>query len=157
MTDARTNFGAADPSPASQAVGTEAAAQGVRPGGAQGVRPSPAQGAADSGAADQAAASPSPGQGAAEPAQTRPRPEYAMPQRISPAVAASSDSHLEIHDATKSFGSTQVLRGVNLTVAKGGTTAIVGPSGSGKTTLLRLIAGFEAPDSGSILLSGEAV
>ena len=80
-----------------------------------------------------------------------------MPQRVSPAVAASSDSHLEIHDATKSFGSTQVLRGVNLTVAKGGTTAIVGPSGSGKTTLLRLIAGFEAPDSGSILLSGEAV
>jgi iron(III) transport system ATP-binding protein len=117
VTDARTNFGAADPSPA--------------------------QGAAN--------------QGAAGSQQTRPRPEYALPQRISPAVAASSDSHLEIHDATKSFGSTQVLRGVNLTVAKGGTTAIVGPSGSGKTTLLRLIAGFEAPDSGSILLSGAAV
>ena len=47
--------------------------------------------------------------------------------------------------------------GVNLSVAKGGTTAIVGPSGSGKTTLLRLIAGFEHPDTGSILLNGAKV
>ena len=42
-------------------------------------------------------------------------------------------------------------------MAKGGTTAIVGPSGSGKTTLLRLIAGFEHPDTGSILLNGAKV
>lgn len=95
--------------------------------------------------------------GEANSEQTQPRPEYALPQRVSASVAASSDNHLEVRDAIKSFGPTRVLRGVNLTVAKGGTTAIVGPSGSGKTTLLRLIAGFEAPDSGSILLNGQAV
>ncbi|MFP3637115.1 ATP-binding cassette domain-containing protein, partial [Bacillus sp. SIMBA_033] len=50
-----------------------------------------------------------------------------------------------------------MLKGVNLSVARGGTTAIVGPSGSGKTTLLRLIAGFEHPGTGSISLGGSPV
>lgn len=57
----------------------------------------------------------------------------------------------------KSFGSKKVLKGVDLAVAEGGTTAIVGPSGSGKTTLLRLIAGFENPDSGTIELNNRMV
>ncbi|MEP6965471.1 MAG: ATP-binding cassette domain-containing protein, partial [Polaromonas sp.] len=48
----------------------------------------------------------------------------------------------------KSYGPTSVLGGIDLSVAAGSRTAIVGPSGSGKTTLLRIIAGFEAPDSG---------
>lgn len=77
--------------------------------------------------------------------------------RIAPSVAPSTNSHLEIVAVTKNFGSQAVLKGVNLSVAKGGTTAIVGPSGSGKTTLLRLIAGFEHPDTGSIALSGTTV
>ena len=77
--------------------------------------------------------------------------------RIAPSVAPSTNNHLEIEAVTKNFGSQAVLKGVNLSVAKGGTTAIVGPSGSGKTTLLRLIAGFEHPDTGSISLSGAAV
>nr|WP_208381396.1 ABC transporter ATP-binding protein [Paenarthrobacter ilicis] len=64
---------------------------------------------------------------------------------------------MDISGVTKNFGPQPVLKGVNLTVAKGGTTAIVGPSGSGKTTLLRLIAGFEHPDAGSIKLGGEPV
>ena len=72
-------------------------------------------------------------------------------------VAATTNSHLQITDVTKNFGSQAVLRGVNLSVAKGGTTAIVGPSGSGKTTLLRLIAGFEHPDTGTISLNGTTV
>jgi iron(III) transport system ATP-binding protein len=72
-------------------------------------------------------------------------------------VAASTNTHLEIAGVTKNFGSQDVLRGVNLSVAKGGTTAIVGPSGSGKTTLLRLIAGFEHPLAGSIALNGSTV
>ena len=78
---------------------------------------------------------------------------------MSPASAdtPTPDSHLIIDNVTKSFGSTQVLRGVSLSVHRGITTAIVGPSGSGKTTLLRLIAGFEAPDSGSIMLDGKVV
>ena len=70
-------------------------------------------------------------------------------------MATSTNSHLEIDAVTKNFGSQAVLKGVNLSVAKGGTTAIVGPSGSGKTTLLRLIAGFEHPDTGSISLNGQ--
>jgi iron(III) transport system ATP-binding protein len=77
--------------------------------------------------------------------------------RISPSVAPSTNSHLVIEDVTKDFGSQAVLKGVNLSVAKGGTTAIVGPSGSGKTTLLRLIAGFEHPGTGRILLNGSPV
>lgn len=77
--------------------------------------------------------------------------------RVSASVAPSTNSHLEIDSVTKDFGSQAVLKGVNLSVAKGGTTAIVGPSGSGKTTLLRLIAGFEHPGTGTILLNGSPV
>ncbi|WP_210412391.1 MULTISPECIES: ABC transporter ATP-binding protein [unclassified Pseudarthrobacter] len=77
--------------------------------------------------------------------------------RIAPSVAPTTNSHLQITDVTKNFGSQAVLKGVNLSVAKGGTTAIVGPSGSGKTTLLRLIAGFEHPATGSISLNGTKV
>ncbi|NUP75642.1 MAG: ABC transporter ATP-binding protein [Sinomonas sp.] len=76
-------------------------------------------------------------------------------------MADTADHHLEIEGVTKTFGrggaANQVLKGVNLHVARGGTTAIVGPSGSGKTTLLRLIAGFEAPDAGQIVLDNEIV
>jgi iron(III) transport system ATP-binding protein len=74
--------------------------------------------------------------------------------RVAPSVAPTTNTHLEIAEVTKNFGSQSVLKGVDLSVARGGTTAIVGPSGSGKTTLLRLIAGFEHPDTGSISLSG---
>ncbi|MCE3293692.1 MAG: transporter ATP-binding protein [Arthrobacter sp.] len=68
-------------------------------------------------------------------------------------MASSTNSHLVIENVTKDFGSHSVLKGINLSVAKGGTTAIVGPSGSGKTTLLRLIAGFEHPGTGTISLN----
>ena len=63
---------------------------------------------------------------------------------------------LRISGLTKSFGSQQVLRGVDLMVPHGSFTAILGASGSGKTTLLRVVAGFERPDEGRITL-GEAV
>ena len=56
---------------------------------------------------------------------------------------------------TKSFGSFRALDGVNLTVDTGELVALLGPSGSGKTSLLRIIAGLEAPDSGTILFHGE--
>jgi iron(III) transport system ATP-binding protein len=86
------------------------------------------------------------------------QPPSRLPEpRVSASVAPSTNSHLEIDSVTKDFGSQAVLKGVNLSVAKGGTTAIVGPSGSGKTTLLRLIAGFEHPGTGTILLNGNPV
>jgi len=62
-----------------------------------------------------------------------------------------------VRNLTKTFGSTEVLRGIDLTVPAQSVTAILGPSGCGKTTLLRLIAGFDAPDSGEILLRGQLV
>ena len=64
---------------------------------------------------------------------------------------------VSVRNLTKSFDSTEVLRGIDLTVPEESVTAILGPSGCGKTTLLRLIAGFDAPDSGEILLRGQLV
>jgi polar amino acid transport system ATP-binding protein len=56
---------------------------------------------------------------------------------------------------TKRFGDLAVLRGIDLDVPAGRTTAIIGPSGSGKSTLLRCINHLEAPTSGSVEIDGE--
>ena len=63
-------------------------------------------------------------------------------------------SLLDIRAVRKSYGPVSALGGVDLNVSAGSRTAIVGPSGSGKTTMLRIIAGFEAPDAGQVLLDG---
>ncbi|MGH3627520.1 MAG: ABC transporter ATP-binding protein, partial [Sciscionella sp.] len=65
-------------------------------------------------------------------------------------------TELSVTAVRKSFGRTEVLAGVDLRVPSGALTAILGPSGCGKTTLLRLVAGFDAPDSGMIAI-GERV
>jgi iron(III) transport system ATP-binding protein len=64
---------------------------------------------------------------------------------------------VRVSGLTKSYGDTPVLRGVDLHVAAGTLTAVLGPSGCGKTTLLRLIAGFDRPDAGTVVLDGQAV
>ena len=64
-------------------------------------------------------------------------------------------SFLQVTGLRKSYGAVAALDGIDLTVPAVSRTAIVGPSGCGKTTLLRLIAGFEVPDAGRILLDGE--
>jgi iron(III) transport system ATP-binding protein len=69
----------------------------------------------------------------------------------------SASSALSVAAVTKSYGDTQVLRGVSLSVEVGSLTAILGASGAGKTTLLRIIAGFELADSGTVELDGLVV
>ncbi len=64
---------------------------------------------------------------------------------------------LELNDLYKSYGAVRALNGVSLRVHAGSRTAIVGPSGSGKTSLLRIIAGFEVPDTGRVLLGGQVL
>ncbi|HFI5333394.1 TPA: ABC transporter ATP-binding protein [Serratia liquefaciens] len=66
-------------------------------------------------------------------------------------------STLELQGIGKSYNAIKVLEHVDLQVAPGSRTAIVGPSGSGKTTLLRIIAGFEIPDSGRVMLQGHSM
>jgi putrescine transport system ATP-binding protein len=61
---------------------------------------------------------------------------------------------LEIIAASKRFAATAAVDEVSLSVESGEFFALLGPSGCGKTTLLRLIAGFETPDSGRILIDG---
>ena len=64
---------------------------------------------------------------------------------------------LELKSVTKSFGATEVIKGVDLTVSDGEFCVFVGPSGCGKSTLLRIIAGLEDATSGDILLDGRRV
>jgi putative spermidine/putrescine transport system ATP-binding protein len=64
---------------------------------------------------------------------------------------------IELRETSRAFGSVVALDRVSLTIAPGEFFALLGPSGSGKTTCLRLIAGFDHPDQGRILLDGEDV
>jgi phospholipid/cholesterol/gamma-HCH transport system ATP-binding protein len=66
-------------------------------------------------------------------------------------------AEIEVRDLSKSFGEQKVLNGINLRVAAGETLAVLGRSGTGKSVLLKLIIGLQAPDSGSVLISGEQI
>lgn len=61
---------------------------------------------------------------------------------------------IDIKGITKSFGSLQVLKGIDLHIERGEVVSIVGPSGAGKTTLLQIIGTLDHPDSGSIVVNG---
>ncbi|HEY7077439.1 MAG TPA: TOBE-like domain-containing protein [Solirubrobacteraceae bacterium] len=61
------------------------------------------------------------------------------------------------HDIVKRFGEFVALDDVSIDVESGSLTALLGPSGSGKSTLLRIVAGLEAPDTGSVELDGREV
>ncbi|MGE2737234.1 amino acid ABC transporter ATP-binding protein [Mycolicibacterium vaccae] len=69
---------------------------------------------------------------------------------LNPVSLAAKDIHL-------AFGPNKVLRGVDLDVAAGSSTAVIGPSGSGKSTLLRTLNRLYEPDRGDILLDGRSV
>lgn len=61
---------------------------------------------------------------------------------------------IDIKNITKSFGSLQVLKGIDLHIGKGEVVSIVGPSGAGKTTLLQIIGTLDKPDTGEITIDG---
>ncbi len=62
------------------------------------------------------------------------------------------DVHLKL---TSAVGEVNILRGIDLTIARGESVAIVGPSGSGKTTMLMVMAGLERPSAGTVRVAGE--
>ncbi len=64
---------------------------------------------------------------------------------------------IQLHGITKSFGSLQVLRGIDLQVSRGEVVAIVGPSGAGKTTLLQIMGTLDRPDGGEVIIDGQNV
>ena len=61
---------------------------------------------------------------------------------------------IEVKDIHKSFGTLEVLKGVDLTVEKGEIVSIIGKSGAGKTTLLQIIGTLDKPNSGNVLIDG---
>jgi putrescine transport system ATP-binding protein len=71
--------------------------------------------------------------------------------------AAAEVPLLRIEGVAKNFGSFRAVNGVSLDIPAGEFFALLGPSGCGKTTLLRMLAGFETPDAGRILLNGRDI
>jgi putative spermidine/putrescine transport system ATP-binding protein len=69
----------------------------------------------------------------------------------------SSGAAVSLRGVTKRFGAVTAVAGVDLDIAEGEFFSMLGPSGSGKTTMLRLIAGFELPTAGTVLLKGRDV
>ena len=64
---------------------------------------------------------------------------------------------IDIQGITKSFGSLQVLKGIDLHIGRGEVVSIVGPSGAGKTTLLQIVGTLDKPDSGEVVIDGVKV
>jgi putrescine transport system ATP-binding protein len=91
---------------------------------------------------------------AAEPAKAE--PVIALPVPVTPPPSADLPL-LRIENVVKKFGSVRAVDGPSLDIRRGEFFALLGPSGCGKTTLLRMLAGFETPDEGRILLNGHDI
>ncbi len=98
------------------------------------------------------------------PVQNHPDTQLEWEFRLAPAPAspaagapASTETMVDLRGVTKRFGSVAAVDNVALTIRKGEFLTLLGPSGCGKTTLLRLLAGFEVPTSGQILIEGQDV
>src|SRR5438876_1847651 len=89
---------------------------------------------------------------AAEPAKSE--PVFALPVPV-PSPHVADLPLLRIEGVVKNFGSFRAVDHLSLDIRRGEFFALLGPSGCGKTTLLRMLAGFETPDEGRILLGGE--
>ena len=66
-------------------------------------------------------------------------------------------AYLELQELRRAFGAVVALDGINVSMNKGEFLSLLGPSGCGKTTALRLVAGFDRPDSGSIVIDGKDI
>lgn len=64
---------------------------------------------------------------------------------------------IELRDIRKSFDGLQVLKGIDLDIARGEIVSIVGPSGAGKTTLLQIMGSLDRPDSGTVSYDGQPI
>lgn len=76
---------------------------------------------------------------------------------MSAATSPAGKPALELRQLCKSFGRTEIIRGVDLSVRAGERVAIIGPNGAGKSTLFNLISGRFAPSSGQVLLNGQRI
>ena len=81
-------------------------------------------------------------------------PSQPVPATTAPPLVLVRDLTLTLPSAS---GPVNILRGVNLTIARGEAIGLLGPSGSGKTSLLMLLSGLERATSGSIVLDGETI
>ncbi|RWG00860.1 MAG: ABC transporter ATP-binding protein [Mesorhizobium sp.] len=78
-----------------------------------------------------------------------------MDQAQTPTAASAHSDFVRIENVTKSFGSVAAVKDVSINIGKGELFALLGGSGCGKTTLLRILAGFETPTSGRIVIDGK--
>ena len=84
-------------------------------------------------------------------------PAHAMTGSVGPVAAGAAAPDVEIIGVTKRFGTVTAVDAMHLSIARGTFYSLLGPSGCGKTTTLRMIAGFEQPTEGEILLNGQPI
>ncbi len=84
-------------------------------------------------------------------------PADAIPAKAELPIAAFDMPLLRIDGVAKRFGAVRAVDRLSLDIRRGEFFALLGPSGCGKTTLLRMLAGFETPDEGAILLGGDDI
>lgn len=77
-----------------------------------------------------------------------------MTQMVIAEKSFTDNKMIEIRNIKKSFGSLEVLKGIDLDIEKGKIVSIVGPSGAGKTTLLQIMGTLDKADSGSVIIDG---